>query len=102
MRFSMLSLEHCVCSGAAGCSPIGVEFCPSSLLPITVYENQEWKLIVPAGIIKIISAYPLLGQEDLKKALQSDQRISDTWDGLLLQVRCEDVICAYCLWSGIT
>lgn len=66
----MLSLKHRVCFRAAGGSPIGVEFCPSSLLPIiTVYENQEWKLIVPAGIIKVISAYPLLGQEDFKKAL---------------------------------
>lgn len=60
----MLSSEQCVCFRAAGFSPRGVEFCPSNPLHIIVYEEQEWKLIAPAGIIKVISAYPLLGQED--------------------------------------
>lgn len=64
VRFSVLSLEQCVCFRAAGWSLSGVEFCPSNPLQVTVDEDQEWKLIVPAGIIKVISAYPLLGQED--------------------------------------
>lgn len=60
----MLSSEQCVCFRAAGGSPSEVEFCPSGPLHMTVCEEQDWKLIAPASIIKVISAYPLLGQED--------------------------------------
>lgn len=53
-----------MCFRAAGGSPSEVEFCPSGPLHMTVCEEQDWKLIAPASIIKVISAYPLLGQED--------------------------------------